>query len=197
MAKFALSILLFLMPWVAQAQADEASLWKQIRQGGHVLLIRHAQAPGTFDPPGFKLADCSTQRNLSDEGRAQAKQIGQQIKLNNIPIGLVLSSQWCRCLDTAHLAFGAQRVKPTPALNSPTQQDAALSARHTSLMRDHIAATALPPNKNAANTVLVTHNFNIQDMLGISVEEGEIAIAKADVNEPSQIVVVGRIKLKP
>jgi phosphohistidine phosphatase SixA len=197
MSKVALSILLVLLPWFAHAQLDEASLWKQIRQGSHVLLIRHAQAPGTFDPPGFKLGNCSTQRNLSEQGRAQAKHIGEQIALNNVPIGAVLSSQWCRCLDTATIAFGVPRVKPTPALNSPTQQDVALSARNTKLMRDHITATAMQPNKSAANTVLVTHNFNIQDLLGISVDDGEMAIAKADTNDPSQIIIVGRIKLQP
>ncbi len=186
-------------PLVAQAELDEASLWKQIRQGGYVLLIRHAQAPGTFDPPGFKLNDCSTQRNLSDEGRSQAKFIGEQFKLNQIPIGLVLSSQWCRCLETAKIAFGNQRVKSTPELNSPTQLDAAVSARNTSLMRDLISATARLPDKSGAgntNTVMVTHMFNIQDILGIPAEEGEIIVTKAIADNPSQPIVVGRIKLR-
>src|SRR5206468_1235478 len=92
------------------ARGDE-TLWTLLRDGGHVILLRHAATDRTFgDPPGFRLDDCSTQRNLIDEGRAQAKRLGAALRARAVPVGRVLSSQWCRCLETARLAFG--RVEP-------------------------------------------------------------------------------------
>jgi hypothetical protein len=81
------------------------NLWSSLREGtGYVVLLRHAQTtPGTGDPPGFKLEDCSTQRNLSEAGRTQARQIGQAIRDRKILIAQVFSSQYCRCLETARL----------------------------------------------------------------------------------------------
>lgn len=89
---------------------------QQARQGG-VLLVRHASTePGLGDPPGFVLSQCQTQRNLSEAGRAQARALGAWFARHALPVQAVLSSQWCRCLDTAQLAFG--RVQAWPALNS-------------------------------------------------------------------------------
>jgi len=89
---------------------------QQTRQGG-VLLVRHASTePGLGDPPGFVLSQCQTQRNLSEAGRAQARALGAWFARHGLPVQAVLSSQWCRCLDTAQLAFG--RVQAWPALNS-------------------------------------------------------------------------------
>ncbi|MCK6409580.1 MAG: histidine phosphatase family protein, partial [Thauera sp.] len=82
------------------ATAEEA-LWKALREGGHVALMRHAVAPGVGDPPGFRLDDCATQRNLSAAGRRQAQAIGERFRANGIATAAVFSSQWCRCLDTA------------------------------------------------------------------------------------------------
>src|SRR5262245_646254 len=85
-------------------QADDG-LWKLLRGGGQVLLIRHASTtPGVGDPEGFKLEDCATQRNLSEQGRAEARRLGEAVRRNRIPIERVASSPWCRCLDTAQLA---------------------------------------------------------------------------------------------
>ena len=70
-----------------------------------LIFIRHAKAPGSGDPENFKLNDCSTQRNLNYHGFEQSKKIGLFFKKNNIPIDLVLSSEWCRCKDTAKFAF--------------------------------------------------------------------------------------------
>jgi broad specificity phosphatase PhoE len=86
---------------VASATADDATLWRALASKGHFALLRHAIAPGTGDPPGFTLGDCDTQRNLSAEGRAQAERIGARLRENGIAAARVLSSQWCRCLDTA------------------------------------------------------------------------------------------------
>lgn len=82
-----------------------------------VLALRHALAPGTFDPPGFRLGDCSMQRNLSDEGRAQARRIGAWFSARALLPARVRSSPWCRCVDTATLAFGAP--ERWAALGSP------------------------------------------------------------------------------
>ena len=110
--------------WVGAQTPPEASTdvlrsirqLQQARQGG-VLLVRHASTElGLGDPPGFVLSQCQTQRNLSEAGRAQARALGAWFARHALPVQAVLSSQWCRCLDTAQLAFG--RVQAWPALNS-------------------------------------------------------------------------------
>ena len=99
------------------AAPNDAALWQRLRGGGHVLLMRHAATdPGIGDPPGFVLERCASQRNLSDAGRRDARRIGDALRRRGIPIGEVLSSRWCRCLDTARLVFG--RADPAPMLDS-------------------------------------------------------------------------------
>src|SRR5918998_375059 len=86
------------------AAADPAAAWAALRQGGHVALMRHADAPGgAGDPPGFRLDDCATQRNLSPKGRAEAAAAGAKFRAERVAVAKVLSSPWCRCLDTARL----------------------------------------------------------------------------------------------
>jgi hypothetical protein len=97
------------------AGATEAA-WQALRGGGVVALMRHARAPGVGDPPGFRLEDCATQRNLSAEGRDQARRIGEAFRAQGVAVARVLSSRWCRALDTARLAFGT--VEPFPPLDS-------------------------------------------------------------------------------
>ena len=88
----------------------------QLKSGGNIIFIRHAIAPGNGDPDNFNLKDCNTQRNLDYKGILQSKRIGDFFKNNNIPIDTVLSSEWCRCKDTARYAFG--NYKTFKALNS-------------------------------------------------------------------------------
>ena len=115
-------------PLRAAAATDE-EVAKLLREGGALIAFRHALAPGTFDPPGFKPGVCSTQRNLSDEGRAQARRIGEWFGARGLKPARVRSSPWCRCLDTATLAFG--RVEPWAALGSPRgATEATLSLIH-------------------------------------------------------------------
>ena len=90
--------------------------WKPAQDGDKVILIRHAKAPGGGDPEGFKIKDCKTQRNLDEFGINQSKKIGKLFKEKKIKIDQVLSSQWCRCKDTAKYAFG--KFKEFSALNS-------------------------------------------------------------------------------
>ena len=86
------------------AADDPTLLWAALREGGRVALVRHTDAPGgAGDPPGFRLADCSTQRNLSKQGRADAVTLGNRFRAEKIAVGKILTSRWCRCLDTARL----------------------------------------------------------------------------------------------
>lgn len=134
--------------WASGAQA-QATLAQQARRGG-VLLIRHASTePGLGDPPGFRLGQCSTQRNLSDEGRTEARVMGEWFRRHGLQPQAVFSSQWCRCQDTARLAFGG--FQDWPALNS-TFGGQGQPERQLAELRDRLA-------RLSANTleVWVTH----------------------------------------
>ena len=150
------------------AFADEA-LWKRVSQGGVAVMIRHAQTvPGVGDPPGFRLGDCRTQRNLSDEGRAQARRLGAAFEARGIRPARVLSSQWCRCIDTAIEAFGRQA--PEPALNS-FFDDRKTAPAQSEAVRKLMAAV-----KPGTLLVLVTHQVNITAIAGESVGPGEMFV---------------------
>ena len=94
---------------------DAANAWTALRAGRHVALMRHADAPGGVgDPPGFRVDDCATQRNLSAKGRADAAKIGARLKSEGIAVEKILSSPWCRCIDTATLLkLGPVEAEPT------------------------------------------------------------------------------------
>ena len=169
----------------AAQPADEQALWNDLRKGGYVLLVRHADAPGTFDPPGFQLGVCSTQRNLSEEGRAQSKRLGELIRSKHVPIDQVFSSEWCRCIDTATLAFGAANVKTWPAISSPRGGDEKQRQANLEAVRQRISRASLK-----TNMALVTHMFNIQDITGGGAAQGEIVVLRA---QDKQLRVVGRI----
>jgi len=149
----------------ADADADAARL---LRGGGLVLALRHALAPGTFDPPNFKLGDCSTQRNLSDEGRAQARRIGQWLSSRGLQPAAVRSSPWCRCVDTATLAFG--RADPWAALGSPRAGTEETNAASLQALRQALAAAR---RQSRRFEVWVTHQFVLSDLAGVSTASGE------------------------
>lgn len=167
------------------SQPTEEALWRELRQGGYVLLIRHADAPGSFDPPGFQLGVCSSQRNLSEEGRVQSKRLGELIRSKNISVDQVFSSEWCRCIDTATLAFGAEKVQIWPAISSPRGGDAKQQQANLAAVRQRISRASLK-----TNMVLVTHMFNIQDITGGGAAQGEIVVLRA---QDKKLQVVGRI----
>ncbi len=148
-------------------QSSEGELAQRLRGGGQVLLIRHAEAPGTGDPEGFRLGDCSTQRNLSEAGRDQARAIGAWLRDRGVARARVYSSQWCRCLETAELlALGA--VAELPALNSfyerPSDREPNLAA-----LRSFIAAQPT----TGELLVLVTHQVTISAVSGEFVRSGQ------------------------
>jgi phosphohistidine phosphatase SixA len=157
-------------------RAEDAFLWTQLRTGGTVLLMRHAATePGLGDPAGYRLGDCGTQRNLSPRGREDAKRIGERLRREKVPIARVFSSPWCRCLDTASLAFG--QVEEWEPLSSffdfPDRE-----ARYTESVRKRIATYA--SRKPAGSVVMVTHNVNIAALTRLSVATGEIVVVRPD-----------------
>jgi phosphohistidine phosphatase SixA len=162
------------LPAGAQVPAGggEAEVERLLRAGGVVMAFRHALAPGTFDPPQFRLGDCSTQRNLSDEGRAQARRIGQWFEQRSLKPAKVRSSPWCRCLDTAQLAFGS--APAWPALGSPRGATEATNAASLRELR-----TAVQQASRARGfEVWVTHMFVLSDLTGQNSQSGEGLVLK-------------------
>lgn len=139
--------------------ADSVSL-AELARPGRVLMLRHANAPGTGDPPNFSLGDCSTQRNLDQAGRAQAVALGRRLREAGVGEAAIYSSQWCRCLETARLLDLGQ-VRPLPALNSfypdPARREPTLDA-----LRSFLAG--LPADGRPV--ILVTHQYTINAFTG-------------------------------
>ena len=163
------------------AEGDDAA--RLLAEGGAVAAFRHTLAPGTFDPPGFKIGDCSTQRNLSDEGRAQARQLGAWFKARQLRPAQVRSSPWCRCVDTANLAFGATTV--WPALGSPAEQPAEARRAQQHTLR---AALQLASQQRGAFEVWVTHMFVINDLAQVALAPGEGLVLRADPAGAPQVL---------
>ena len=166
------------------APADDA-LWALLRGGGQVLLIRHATTtPGVGDPPGFRPDDCSTQRNLSEAGRGEARRLGEALRARNVPIGEILSSPWCRCHETARLAFGREATTWIPLSNlfgRSENSDAQVRA-----MRARIGAY-----RGKENLVLVSHGSTAVPLTGVSPQQAEIIVLTPRGGE--QFQVAGRI----
>lgn len=139
-----------------------------LREGGVVFAMRHALAPGTFDPPGFRLDACATQRNLSEQGREQARRLGRWFQRHELSPSRVRSSPWCRCMDTARLAFGQTEV--WPALGSPRGGDERQRQAHLRQLRE---ALAQHPPAAGRFEVWVTHMFVLSDLVGGSADSGE------------------------
>jgi phosphohistidine phosphatase SixA len=164
--------------------ADDAALWTALRAGGHVALMRHAEAPGIGDPPGFRLGDCSTQRNLSEEGRRQARMVGELFRNNGIARATLYSSQWCRCLDTAALLHLGP-VTPLRALNS-FFENSGREKEQTERIR-----VLIDERPAGATLLLVTHQVNITALTGVYPQSGEIVVSRP---EGGKLVVLGRLR---
>jgi broad specificity phosphatase PhoE len=150
------------------ASADD-ELWDLLRAGGQVVLIRHpVTEPGVGDPPGFRLEDCSTQRNLSEEGKEHAKRIGAAFRLYRVPVARVLTSPWCRCVETASLAFGAAELSP------PLSNLFGRSEARTKAVEELTALVSKP--RSGSNLVLITHGSTILALTRIPVNMGEIMV---------------------
>ncbi len=164
----------FLALMVAPAvSVAEEPLWALLERGGHIVLMRHAATdPGAGDPPGFRLDDCATQRNLSAAGREDARRVGDAFRAHGIPVARVLSSRWCRCLETARLTFG--EVEPWQPLDS-IFEDRSREATQTEAVR--ALAGRYPAG---GNLILVTHGFNISALTGILPTPGEMVVLTPD-----------------
>lgn len=167
------------------AVEDTAAL-DALRAGGVAAAFRHAEAPGTFDPPGFRLDDCSTQRNLDAAGRAQARRLGAWFEAQRLVPAAVRSSPWCRCLDTARLAFGDARVEAWEALGSVRHGDASAQVAVLRAALGRIAPGRLE--------VWVSHQFTLSALTGQSTASGEGLVLGGD---PDGAAVRVRARLAP
>jgi broad specificity phosphatase PhoE len=185
LARAAALAALLLVP--AFAHADEA-LWAQLRAGGFVVFIRHGLTdPGVGDPPGFKLGDCKTERMLNAAGRAEAKRVGEAFRREKVPVAQVLSSEWCRCRDTATIAFGAYEA--WPALNN-------LFGRHENADAQRRAMLERASRfRGPGNLVLVSHGSTIVQVAGVNPATAEMVVMKPA--GAGKLELVGRIPVAP
>ena len=176
--------LLSAMPAAATA-ADQSEVIDRLKAGGHILMIRHALAPGNGDPPNFKIGDCATQRNLDDTGRNQARSIGVWLRNNGVTSARVYSSQWCRCLETARL-LNLGPVQELAALNSFYER---VQDREPNLkaLNDFISQQPV----RGELIILVTHFVTIADIAGSGVSSGGGALFA--LHEDAPYTVVGRL----
>ena len=161
---------------VVSFQVCASELSELLKKPDHVLLMRHAIAPGIGDPAGYKLQDCKTQRNLDATGRAQAQKTGQWLKAQGVGNALVFSSAWCRCKETAeNLAFG------TPALEASLNSffdDMRQGSQSNANLQKFIANQLKAKGEKAL--VLVTHQVNITQFTGETVGSGDMVLAKVN-----------------
>lgn len=171
-AALALSVVPALTATATPAATD---IWQELRTGrGYVVMLRHALAPGTGDPAGFRLGDCSTQRNLSAEGRRQAIAIGAQWRRERMPVDRVLTSRWCRARDTARL-LAVGKVTAYTDLDSTFTVSDAIAAQRAAQVRALIASHRGEPGV----LVLVGHQVNITDVTGVVPASGQAVVVKA------------------
>lgn len=156
-----------------------ATVWDYLRQGDqrlYVVLLRHALAPGTGDPANFRLGDCATQRNLSEAGRQQAIAIGQAFRQQGVTVEGVLSSQWCRCLETAEL-LGLGPVEPFAPLNS-FFRDRRTTDSQTAAVEAYLR------QQPQGVLIMVTHQVNITALTGIFPPSGHGVVVAVEENQP-------------
>ncbi|WP_319589142.1 histidine phosphatase family protein [uncultured Desulfobulbus sp.] len=159
----------------SSASQSPEIIWQALKRGEALALIRHSYAPGTSDPPGFLLRDCSTQRNLSEDGRIQSRKLGAFFRAQGINDALVYSSQWCRCLETANL-LGLGPVEELPALNSFFEEPDR-GPEQTAKIRTFLSTLI-----QQAPVILVTHQVNITALTGVVPSSGEIIIFQKEKN---------------
>ena len=177
----------FLIIFISLTSPVKADLNKklinQLEEGGKLIFIRHAYAPGSGDPDNFNLNDCSTQRNLSKEGQRQAEYIGEFFRNNKVKIYKVLSSEWCRCKETAKISF--KNFSTNNFLNSfysskfAKNKDKQIDALNNYLLKF----------KSTKNLILVTHYVLISEVLNYGPSSGEIVVSDKNFN------IIGTIKI--
>ena len=177
----------FIIIFISLTTPIKADLYKnlinQLEDGGKLIFIRHAYAPGNGDPAGFNLNDCSTQRNLSDDGRKQAQRIGEFFNKNKIEIDKVLSSEWCRCKETAKIAF--KNYSTNSFLNS------FYSSKFSKNKDKQVKAFNyyIKNLESKKNLIFVTHYVFISEVLNYGPSSGEIVVSDKNLN------IIGSIEI--
>ena len=177
----------FIIIFISLTTPIKADLYKnlinQLEDGGKLIFIRHAYAPGNGDPAGFNLNDCSTQRNLSEDGRKQAQRIGEFFTKNKIEIDKVLSSEWCRCKETAKIAF--KNFSTNSFLNS------FYSSKFSKNKDKQVKAFNyyIKNLESKKNLIFVTHYVFISEVLNYGPSSGEIVVSDKNLN------IIGSIEI--
>ena len=182
--KFLKFLLIISISLTTAIKADlNKDLKNQLLDGNKLIFIRHAYAPGNGDPDNFNLNDCSTQRNLSEEGRKQSKQIGEFFINNNIKIEKIFSSEWCRCKETAKIAFEDYSIKNF--LNSfYSSKYAKNKTKQIEELNNYVQQL-----KSNQNIVFVTHYVIISEVLNYAPSSGEIVVSDKNFN------IIGSIEI--
>lgn len=167
------------------------ALLQKLQEPNTHLLFRHALAPGTGDPAGFDVNDCATQRNLSQAGRAQAASIGDYLKRNQVTVDAIMSSQWCRCLDTASLIslqlYNSDKTQALTELNSVWTETQAIAEARSSALINYL--DKLPEDKTL---LMVTHYINILNLTGETTGSGEGIVIQVKNNN---VEVLGQLSI--
>ena len=177
----------FIIIFISLTTPIKADLYKnlinQLKDGEKLIFIRHAYAPGNGDPAGFNLNDCSTQRNLSEDGKKQAQRIGEFFNKNKIEIDKVLSSEWCRCKETAKIAF--KNYSTNSFLNSfYSSKFSKNKDKQVKAFNNYIKDLG-----NKKNLILVTHYVFISEVLNYGSSSGEIVVSDKNFN------IIGNIEI--
>ena len=175
-------VLLIAAPAATADDSQEA--WAALAKGGHVALVRHGNAPPGHggDPPGFKIDDCATQRNMDERGRAQAKAVGEAFRQHGVRADKILSSPWCRCLETARLmALG-------PVEGTMTVAASDRSPDRLAVLKQMVSAWRGP-----GTLVVVTHALTVQGLVGIMPGQAETVVIRPKPGQEPGVEVVGRI----
>ena len=177
----ALRIWLLAAPGALAGDSSEA--WAALVNGSHVALIRHGNAPpGHGDPPGFRIDDCATQRNLDERGRAQARALGEVFRQHGVRADKILSSPWCRCLETARLM-----------MLGPVEGTWAAAASDNSPERLAALRQVLANWRGPGTLVVVTHALTVQALVGIMPGQAETVVIRPGLGNEPGVEVVGRI----
>jgi phosphohistidine phosphatase SixA len=184
MSRLALAAIAIALIAASAAAADDSqSAWAALAKGGHVALVRHGNAPPGFgDPPGFKIEDCATQRNMDERGRAQAKAVGEAFRQHGVQADKILSSPWCRCLETARLmALG------------PVENTWAVAASDRSPERLVALKQMVSGWRGPGTLVVVTHGLTVQALVGIMPGQAETVVIRPKLGTEPGVEVMGRI----
>jgi broad specificity phosphatase PhoE len=184
LASCVLAISLIITPDVAADDSKEA--WVALAKGGHVALIRHGNAPPGYggDPPGFRIDDCKTQRNLDELGREQARALGEAFRSRGVRVDRIVSSPVCRCLETADL-MAVGTVEKSWALVPDTVPSVPVRLLE---LKEMVSAW-----RGSGTLVLVTHAFTVRALMGILPDQAEMAVLKPGPGGGAGAVLVGRI----